>query len=269
MSDDEIIASVTDEHIRFVLMKLERTATEDRAMADRNAIIFRRLAPTFADMVTDYKIATAPIPPFPNVGEIVTAQCSIWDSWKPYGGRKPNRKKGEKGARSARFKATIEVWTTSEGKLAGSQAFEGTAHLLDGHELTKKVAELRQPTKVKRPFVKLDAYDHEGERFAEYADTLDAVAPQLTGLRMGPLFTVLKGTHFHLDTPVVANEAALIARDPSLKVVVRSPSGDFTFEAFEPTTSSGKPLASNFILQSRISTRSDLRDWTSKGANPT
>lgn len=269
MSDDEIIASVTDDHIRFVLMKLERTATEDRAMADRNAILFRRYAPTFADMVTDYKIAATPIPPFPNVGEIVTAQCSIWDSWKPYGGRRPQKNKREKGARSARFKATIEVWTAPDGKLEGSQAFIGTAHLLDGPDLTKKVAELRQPTKVQRPFVKLDAFDAEGERFAEYADVLDAAAPQLSGLRMGPLFTVLKGTHFHLDTPVVANEAALLARDSSLQVVVRSSSGDFTFDAFEAITSSGKPLASNYVLQSRISTRTDLRDWTSKRDNPT
>ena len=195
--------------------------------------------------------------PFPNVADIVSAQCSIWDSWKPYGGRKPQKNKREKGARAARFKATIEVWTAKEGKLHGSQAFVGTAHLLDGPELAAKVADLRKPTKTLRPFAKQFEGDDEGERFEAYGDLLIGIAGQLASndSRTGPMFTVLKGhgTHFHLDTFVMATDSKLLSHDPGLTVIVQTPTGPFTFNGFESLTSSGKPLASNFILQSRIS----------------
>jgi hypothetical protein len=66
---------------------------------------------------------------------------------------------------------------------------------------------------------------------------------------------------------MVAPEDALIERDPTMKLLIRTNAGDLTFTDFSPTTSKGKPLAGNAVLTSRMSKREDLRKW--RTADPT
>jgi len=155
-----------------------------------------------------------------------------------------------------RFQADIEIWTQSAKIELGKTkpTFRANVALMDGSDLAKKVATLRNPAKTLRPMKRMGDDDHEGDAWEAYGDSLSAYAGNISGLmRMGALHTVDQGTHYHLDTFAYAAEPDLLALDPAMRLMVNSPAGEFAFHSFSTRTSKGSDLADNCVLQSRLS----------------
>lgn len=218
--------------------------------AEPLAFVLRRQASDVVGVLMNLNLADKQLNPFPALDTITAAQCTVFDNWPK--GTKPKTINGkrEKGARSERFKATIEVWTiTPEPKAkltTGNAAFVGTANLFDGNNLAAKVQRM----------VKSDG-SHEMTMFAK-----DMMKPMTTDsdLRCGPLVSRGNGTHHHMGTFATANAKKLTNRSSDLTVTVTSPSGDFAFSDWSTSYSTGEPLKGNAVLTCRWS-KLDHKDW--------
>lgn len=250
---------LTKEELKETLRILRDAASSDKAQADRYAFAIKSELPMVAERLVELYREKRVARPFPDVSNIHAAQCSIWDNWAPFGGRAPKRSKGEKGARSVRFKASIEIWTIAgSGKAltSANAAFVGTSHLLDGPDLISKIENLRKPTKTQRPFKAACESDVEGLALEKYGDYLiETVAQQIieNGCYAGPIFSISQGTYFHVDTLAVANgKNELVSRDPDLQLAIQAPSGVLLFTDYKSAYRSGKSFPPKLVLQTHV-----------------
>ena len=268
-----------DEFKQFIAIMADVVGT-DALQAERFAFAIKKACPQIVDVWKNLGAELRALTPFPPHDQITAAQCTLFDNWKQNGGRKPKTVNGkrEKGARVERFKVMIEAWTidprqgpaaSSSSKLTVTNAtFVGTAHLMDGPTLKKKVAELRLPKKTKgRPFAQRDPLDEEGPSWQAFGDFLHQTSEDMRGLRLGPVFTVGDGTRWHLDSYVVAEEPALMSLN-DLAIVLRSPSGEFAFNEWSETYPNGSALRGNAVLSSRISILPDKKFWVTTQQKP-
>lgn len=225
----------------------------DLAQRHRYAALLRRHAPDLVSTLVSDHFKLKVIKPMPDPKIVTAAQCSIFDNWVATGGKRPKR--GEKGNRAARFKATFDLWTIDpdvEPISPSNTAFSATVHLLTGKELDAKVSELEIPGKTKRPFIEATDLD-EGTDFVGFAAMLRAYASEIDeiGIRVGPVFSSSEGRHFHAHTFASVLEESLTSRS-GLKLVVKSPTGSVTFTGFSPFDAKGNPLKGNCVLHSRM-----------------
>jgi hypothetical protein len=240
------------EAIKEVERLLTQTLADHPHAVEPLAFAIRRLSPDIVGVLMNLRLADQQQAPFPMLDDIVAAQCTVFDNWPK--GTKPKTVNGkrEPGARAERYKATVEVWTElpKSDKLSltkGNAAFVGTAHLLDGNRLARKV---------ERMVLKDDS-----EPMLAFAkDMLQPVADD-GHLRCGPMLTMGNGTHAHMGTFVTADGRALHGRS-GLSVTVRSPSGTFAFTDWATTYSNGGALKGNAIMTSRWSRLPQKEWWT-------
>jgi len=220
------------------------------------AFAIRRQQPEVCRVLTSLAVADRASAPFPAIDEIVAAQCTVFDNWPR--GTKPKTVKGkrEKGARSERYKATIEIWTkvpkTEKMSLTkGNAAFVANVHLFDVHRLTEKCAKL--------------VTKDESDAMAQFAfDMLSPVSANKS-LRCGPLTTLGNGTVLHMGTFAMANGHALDCRN-GLVVTVTAPTGQFAFTDWSNTVSSGEALKGNAVLTSRWTNIEQKAWWSTQQA---
>lgn len=260
MNHADIIAAITT---------MGSAADKDPAMARTYWSLLNTHCPSILALGAKMEIRRA----FPDPDEIVAAQCALWDNWRHTGGRKPNRKRGEEGARKDRFKVTVEVWTKRDEQFdisTTSPTFTMTAPLLTGAEMKKKLEKTYRTDALGRPFADksmigedgmVHRLDRDGPEWKRYGDELEAMGDAPGGpYRAGPFCTMGGGTHFLLDTYALAREDDIDGLDDP-KIIVASPLGHLTFDAFDTCYSTKKAFAGNLVLQSRLAAPGLFPKW--------
>ena len=242
------------------LMKiLKRGIGGDPAQAERLAFGIRNSVPELAEALKNIHISERLQKVFPQAVDVTAAQATIFDNWHAYGGRKPSKAKGEKGARAERFKVAIEVWTcmpparskhakTKPFRLTSANAaFVGTAHLMDGPTLVAKATSL------------LASFRKKGDDWTAYAQGLVTAGDELDR-RIGPVFTTWRGTHYHLGLIASVDSSALPPQG-AVKLIITSMSHQMDFDHWATVYPDGRPLKGNAILTSRATNLAQKRAW--------
>lgn len=214
----------------------------DRALTGALAGRLRDKAPNFVSEFAQRRRMTTRN--FPHPHSIMAAQCSVFDNWVEFGGKRPKR--GSRGHYRDRFKLEIQVWTWTQADIDWQNcAWRGTAHLWDTKDLQARVSKKG----MKLPKALPD----------DFRDTVIDMIDVMDGFRIGLPYTKDgKALLYNSDrTFMVAREDQLL-RHAVETIIVRTPGGDFAFEDFRSTTSRGGALQGNCFAHSRMTTEPAL-----------
>ena len=252
---------------------LKAKATQDPYVLEGAAFALRKHLPELEELLISLRQERAKVEPFPEFETITAIQVSIFDNWGS--AKRPNKNKGEKGARQERFKANIEVWTCrplKRGKFilnARNRAFHCIAALMAPEAVAKKVRQLRDPRKTTFAWVQRHEGDAEGLAYQEYGDQLITLVegPDSEPHRLGPCYSTGKGTHFHLNTVAATRAEHLENRDGDMTFSLHTPHGTLHFTDWVQTTSQGAPLANGVIRTCRLTNLEQKRHWATGPLN--
>ena len=252
---------------------LKAKSAHDPYVLEGAAFALRKHLPELEELLISLRQERAKVEPFPEFETITAIQVSIFDNWGS--NKRPNKNKREKGARKERFKAAIEVWTCQpprRGKFTLSnrnRAFYGIAPLMEPSVLAKKVEELRNPRKVSIPWKARDEHDADGIAYERFGDDLIALSEgsNSESFRLGPCYSIGKGTHFHLDTFAATRLADLENPEGELILLLSTPHGELKFLDWVRTTSQGAPLSNGVIRTCRLTDLDQKRHWATGPLN--
>jgi hypothetical protein len=194
----------------------------------------------------------APPKPFPPQAEITALQCTIWDNWIEYGGRRPKR--GSKGHNVHRYKATIQVWTAPYHQINirrknWQHSFE--VMLYDSQELAAKATDFLDPKK--RYFL------------PDYAATLTDLAQHevMTNALGGPLYAKIRGHGTHYPEGQIVVTDGPVGPSTQLRLMNLAAHEGMEVTGFTGKDAAHRPLKGNALLQSRMSSSPALSSWIS------
>ncbi|QIK78372.1 hypothetical protein G7077_05085 [Sphingomonas piscis] len=216
----------------------------DHAMAEALAHRLKSAAPNFASKMVPRRQLSARN--FPPVNSILAAQCSVFDNWIEFGGKRPKR--GEIGHYRDRFKAELQVWTCTKDDIDWDRSsWHGKAHLWSGKDVMarSKGKSMKLPKALSEDF---------RAQFIELASGMD-------GFRLGLPYTKDGKTLLYNNdgSYLAARETELQDHQLELMILATS-SGPFCFSGFKNTTSKGHPLSGNCFAHSRMTTSKPLAD---------
>ena len=181
---------------------------------------------------------------FPVASQIYAAQCSLFDNYVQFGGKRPNE--GEKGHDMIRFKITVDVWTGQPKDLKVRPCYSSTSPLLSTADIIKKAKRTYKGLPKVSPAFR--------DSFVQTAQD----AP-INSLHMGMFFGrdgVAK--IYQDDLFCVAAQSDLLDRSMSHGLIVFNKVDRFTFTDFSHQTSKGNPLPKNCVGHSRMTRNEDL-----------
>lgn len=242
------------EKLSELLRYFEYVAQTDPGSLDRLVSITKKTAPTFLNALLyredeKKRELAATLPPLDN---ITAAQLTLYDNWHATGGKKPSRKKKEPGARMQRFKAQLEVWTTTADVMLSSKSrtTKVTFDLMDRSERVERMEKYKNPTKSKGGFVIVDGKPVSPE-WADYAETI-LTAPENT--LCGPAYsTAIQGTTYVLNSLAALDARTADVLPDDMEIMVALGGGEtIRFHSFDNTYAGGAPLADNAVRISRL-----------------
>lgn len=214
----------------------------DHALCAALASQLRGKAPNFCSKLSPRRTMTARALPSPS--SIIAAQCSVFDNWIEFGGRRPLR--GQVGHYRDRFKVEMQFWTWTEADIDWNHsAWHGRAHLWSDKDIKMRL----KGTSMKLPKALPDD-------FREY---IAAMPEAMDGFRIGLPYTKDGRALLYNDdrTLVIANEAEVTSHNIS-EINIKAPLWSFRFTDFKPTDSKGQALSGNCFAHSRMTTERAL-----------
>lgn len=240
------------------MRQLETVALSDAAQLERILAIARKGMPTICNALLNRDVAVkaerATI--LPRLADITSAQLTIFDNWQATGGRRPDRRRGEKGARAQRFKAQMDLWTCEPDVRLNktSSAVRVTFHLMDQRERYTAIATYADPKRSKGGFAT------NSEDWQQFGDFLMTVGQDRLA---GPGFVSAgTGTNFVLDCLAMIEAEDAMKRPADTQVVVSLGNGEsVSFHSFSDTYAGRAPLEGNAVLSSRMSVGTHNAAW--------